>query len=710
MTKMSRLIAGLALLLLSGGGPASATEVRIFRQQSADDFADGEFDGLALDVDGALRLAPRFERLVQLEEPFVFAARPRGDGWLLGTGNSGRILEVGADGRTATLWSAPEPEIFALWVDDDGTAYAGSSPDGKVYRLTEEGGEVVFDPPETYIWSIARAPWGDLLVATGDGATLYAVTADGESRKLLESSEEHLRALHPLADSVLIGTAGEGLILSLDRTGGVRSLFDSDQDEVTAFADDGAGRWYAAAVAAEAALSQRASENDSNGKPESGAAEVTIEVSAAAGSSTSGPHSTVIEGGSDQVRTVASQQRQTVYSLAWIDDRLWLGTGVEGNVYSLVDGRLALEASVDDRQVVGLFAGASPVLVTTNGAALHRAVESGDEESSYVSEVLDTGGMSRFGSLRWRGDSARRGAVTFAVRSGLSAEPDATWSDWSVPAAGDALDLAALPEGRFVQWRLAVAPKAGASARVTAVEISYRQKNSSPTISRFEAMDPGQVLVPSSFSPDDQIYEPAHPNRAGIFKPLEPASSSNGSRLKTLWRSGYRTLRWSAEDPNEDALEYALEFRPLGSEHGFLPLAEGVDESYYSFDATVLPDGVYRFRLTVSDEPGNTPPTARSAERISEPVVIDHTPPMVLEVDAREGGVLVVLHDDLSPVRAAEVSIDGRDWVAVPAADGLLDGQRETLRVDIPEGARLVLLRTLDAAFNTRTYDLQEAR
>ena len=66
----------------------------------------------------------------------------------------------------------------------------------------------------------------------------------------------------------------------------------------------------------------------------------------------------------------------------------------------------------------------------------------------------------------------------------------------------------------------------------------------------------------------------------------------------------------------------------------------------------------------------------------------------------------VALKDALSPLRDAVVSIDAGDWRPAVAADGLLDGRRETLRIERPEGARMLLLRVSDAAHNVITFDL----
>jgi hypothetical protein len=135
-------------------------------------------------------------------------------------------------------------------------------------------------------------------------------------------------------------------------------------------------------------------------------------------------------------------------------------------------------------------------------------------------------------------------------------------------------------------------------------------------------------------------------------------------------------------------------------------MAADLEDEYYSFDATVLPDGVYRFRLLAGDGEDNAHGGALRAEQVSEPVVVDHSPPKLAGLRREGHGWRVEVEDDLSPLRQAEVSVDGGEWRPSQPEDGLLDGHRERLAVERPEAARLVLLRLTDAAHNVVTYDL----
>src|SRR4029078_4557054 len=76
--------------------------------------------------------------LTALAEPFVLSAAPHPDGWVVGTGNSGKVLLVSRDGKVKELFATAEPEVFAVWVDKAGNVFAGSSPNGKVYRFAAD--------------------------------------------------------------------------------------------------------------------------------------------------------------------------------------------------------------------------------------------------------------------------------------------------------------------------------------------------------------------------------------------------------------------------------------------------------------------------------------------------------------------------------------------------------------------------------------------
>jgi hypothetical protein len=727
--------------------PALA-EVEIFRAESREAVLEGTLDAVSVDPLGGLELAPRVERLAGVDEPFVFTAAGHPDGWVVGTGSSGKVLLVGADGAVRELFAAEEPQIFALHVDPDGTVFAGSSPDGKVYRIRDGEAAEVFDPEESYVWAITRDARGRLLVATGLGGRLYAVGDRGEASVLIDSRDVHIRSLALLPDgAVLAGTAGQGLILRLDPDGTVTTVHDAAHPEIAALTVAPDGTAYAALLASEASqvdLSQRASSSgssttssgssDGDGDDEEGGTTVVVVSSGngttgSRGAGFSGPRSTLLElppGGPPT--ELFELQNETIHSLLADESGVWIGTGEEGRLYRYEDDALIQARTFDEKQLAAIASGGQgAAVVTANASAVHRLGGGVETRGKYTSKVLDAKQVARFGSFLWEGSLPKGAAVELAFRSGMSSKPDATWTDWGCDGCGDpkecteggaacrrrSVSLAGLAHGRYAQWRATLrAAERGdhRSPRIEAVELSYRQENLRPKVTELEVLDPGQILVPQSFNPTTTTFEPWSPNREGIFTTLRDESSKDDSRLKTLWKKGYRTLRWKAADDNDDELRYRLDFKADGGgeagEDGWMPVVKELEDEYYSFDATVLPDGLYRFRLTASDRPAHVEAEALADDELSEPVVIDHTPPELVSVKRRGSTVEVTLRDRLSPLREAAVSVDAGEWRPVAAADGLLDGREEVLRLEVPPDARLLLLRLTDAAWNVVTFDL----
>ena len=738
--------------LMVGSVPLAASPVRIHQINSQSGFAAGTLDGVRVDARGVLTLAADVDTVAQVTEPFAFAVAALPDGWAIGTGGEGRVLKLTRDGKVSVLFDAPESNVFALLAEQDGTLFIGTSPSGKVYRLRPGGRSEAtpfFDPHETYIWALARGADGALWVATGTEGHLYRVDAGGKGELAYDGEDPHLRSLMAEKDgSLLIGTAGQGLIVRRSPDGSVRTIYDSTLAEVVALAEAPGGTLFAAVLASESSLVDlapaRPAPDSAAGGDSSGDAQASVSVSGEGDSETPatgsrpsgarGPRSELVAISSEGlVEPVWSSQEETVFALAWANRRLFMGTGGEGRLYSVQgvesgpDGEsgapvppltVTLEHDFDQRQVVGLSRGdvgrdaGLPVVLTTNAAALYRLSARASASGTYTSAALDSGQLAHYGVFRWSGEAPAGTQVSLRFRTGSSSSPDASWTAWSAAAeglpsgGGWEVPIAPGDAGRYLQWQAELTGRNGQSPRLMLAEASYRQINQRPRIDRFSALDPGQILVPANFNPAEQVYEPTSPNRDGIFTTLKLAAANGDLRTKQLWKSGQRTLRWKSTDPNGDPLRYRLEVR-LETATDWLPVADDLSDDYYVFDATVLPDGRYRFRLTASDREGNSEGETLTAATESEPVIIDHSPPSRGPAERRKGGWQVRVNDRWNPLREAMLSIDAGEWQPVEAADGLLDGQSETLLLgEIPPTARLVLLRLADAAFNIDTFDL----
>src|SRR6185295_7962327 len=102
-------------------------------------------------------------------------------------------------------------------------------------------------------------------------------------------------------------------------------------------------------------------------------------------------------------------------------------------------------------------------------------------------------------------------------------------------------------------------------------------------------------------------------------------------------------------------------------ESNYRLLKEHIRDTFYTVDGASLADGQYVFRVVASDDLDNPSVLALAGDRISEPVDIDNTPPVIRSA----GQVQVVgdrvragfdVQDTTGRIKRTDVSIDGSQW------------------------------------------------
>src|SRR4029078_11521887 len=105
----------------------------------------------------------------------------------------------------------------------------------------------------------------------------------------------------------------------------------------------------------------------------------------------------------------------------------------------------------------------------------------------------------------------------------------------------------------------------------------------------------------------------------------------------------------------------------------------------YVCDTAQLSDGSYKLRVKATDAPQNYPAEARTADVESDFILVDNTGPVVDPLTAAmEGEKLKVtarIYHAVGPVKRAEVSVDGGDWVMVQPVDRIFDQKIEEISV-----------------------------
>ena len=704
---------------------AYAVAPQFWRLTAAEEFLAGELEGFAVTSRGELRAAPAMKKVASFTDPFVLsqASAPNGDRFF-GTGNDGKVYRLRGE-DLKLLFTAPEPEVYAVTFAN-GVLLAGTSPNGKVYRVDPESGQhsVFFDPQQAYIWDLEPAGT-DVLVATGVEGKLFRVSAKGEGKVLYDAADTHIRTIATRKDgTVLAGGSGKGRIYSIARDGSAIALFDSPLNEVSAIYIDPAGIAWAAAVSntlpssAPPKTQQKPASQQQQQQQQQGTAgtsgeakkegETTVEVSfsfddsAATAAAQAGASEVYRIDADGFVDTVRKFEREMVYAISGgSDGAVLLATGPNGRVYELRGNEVALLGAVPEKQVVSITgAGNDTLITTTNAGAVYRMETRPTANAEFRSTAKDVERFSRFGNYRVEGRNLTPGAVTISFRSGNTRTPDATWSSWS-NAQGTLEGNINTPPAGYIQWKLTM-PKPTSDAAIDGVTVAFMNRNVAPSIDAIAVQDPAVIFISSAYPSAPQVVEATNPDEYGIFTSLDsPRERAVADQGKRMFRKGFRTVSWRASDDNGDTLRYSVSFRAKGSSN-WLRLRENIEETQINFDTSQLPDGRYELRLTATDEADN-PDGALTDVKDGVEFQVDNSAPKI-SITSEDGDVVVHITDELSPIGRVEYSADAEKWVRMTPVDGIADSRSETFRLSRKDvDGKFVIVRAVDAQYNVAT-------
>ena len=690
---------------------------RTWEQSKFEELIKGTPKGVALRSEGGLELAPAFKTVATTPSTYIWSiASDKAGNIYAAAGSPARVYRITPDGQITTIFEPQELQVQSLAVDKSGIVYAATAPDGKVYRLeparTESGkgakadaksswsATPYFDPESKYIWDIVLDSAGALYVATGDHGEIFKVSPKGQHSLFFKSDEVHIRvlALDPKGN-LIAGSDGSGLIYRIAPNGEAFVLYSTPKKEITALAIDAAGNIYAAATGEKRSGTLPPQMgimivNPAPNQPAPGGN--ASPATAPAPPAMSFPAPGIGASGGSEIYRIApdgapsrlwTSHEDLVYALGFDQHgRLIAGTGNRGHIFAIngiEDFTDLVKASATQ---VTAFAAVPGGGLYASGSNLGKIFLLGSElesEGTYESDVFDAHIFSLWGRATMR--SVGNSNIELYARSGNVDNPDRNWSPWTRVdlTAGSELKV---PPARFVQWKSVL--RAGNPApRIDDVLLNYLPKNVAPEIDDI-TVQPGYHYQPIPHVTNAEASASGQPR----FDPVPTAVRDRDSVA----------IRWSAHDDNDDQLVYTVYYRGDG-EARWLLLKNDLSDRYYSFDASLLPDGGYTVKVIASDAPSHSPGEALYAERVSSRFEVDSTPPVIDNLsatldenalDEKKAGKQIdkQIHvhfraaDSFSPIKRAEYSLDGGDWQFVEPVGQLSDAKTEDydFRVPVP--------------------------
>jgi hypothetical protein len=719
-----RLLQRLGCALLAGvvmsavAAPQIRAKVETWRQEGPGAFAKAHRENVVVSDNGRARLGRALAALGSVSAERVWdLALVKSGSVFAATGDSGKVFR--RDAKPNATWTiafdSGDSQALSLAVCPDGTVFVGTGPKGQVVNVTDPAHAASRpDPKVQYIWDLASDPEGNLYAATGPNGQLWKRAHDGKWSLLYDSKAAHLLCVAIGPDgAAYVGSDTEGLVYRVPKNGKATVLFDAPQAEVRVLLVGGDGALYAGTAAESGGgsstrsslfLTQDGEPQFFGGHRDRGGGPLPLPLSAGAGKAVRASESEdeparlvqatpspsrARSGGSAAPRPISAgdnavyrleadgiprevlRVKALVHALAWVDDRLLVGTGPEGQLYEVRDRGIetAPVAKLDRGQILALLAepDGGVIMGTGDPGSVVRLSSGYCAEGRLVSEIHDTKLISHFGAISWRADQPAGTSITFQCRSGNVGEPDETWSAWSAEQRDCDRATNGAPSGRFLQYRARLASTdARHTPELRSAALSYRTANLAPEITRFDVPD---------------------------------LSAADGTVRQTRLN-----VRWDASDPNDDDINYVLKLCKEGWPD-WIALGEApITEKSFTWDTTAFPSGRYRLKLIASDRQSNKPAESLSRDKESVSFIVDHEPPQV-SVTQKGRGAAIHLADALTRLVKAEYALDGGTSVPIFPDDGLFDTLQEEITLALPDlkaGVHVLMVRATDALLDVK--------
>jgi hypothetical protein len=680
-------------LLLGVAQVASAGGTKTHTVEGFDELSGGEVEGAAIETSGRVTRGLIGEHAT-IGHSSAFTCLVDGKQAWVATGDKATIQKVdlrGGKPAVEQLVELPGVVISAMARLPGGDLVAAVLPGGKLVRVDGKGKVSDFAELKEVeqIWAIVPHK-GRLLIGTGPKGELWSIGTDGKDAKVvLDVAEKDVLAILPIGDEVLVGVSPKARLYKLDSELAGVLLHEFQADELRAMALSGntlvvgVNEFEDRSISSRVALTKQLNRSSLTGeKPEdTDTARTRADADAELWAIDLGPKRDVLraqDGAWD--RWFAKQAQYFIDLLALDDQGTVLAASSEGGRIYRARGRrdVSVVADLEQRQATSMCLLDDAVLATaSDGAAVYTLAlepsKAAKLEPRWVSEVLDADRVARYGNFALRGS----GTLELRVRTGPTKEVDDRWTAWTpVKLTREGLDLrgsADLPRRRYLQAEVTLA---SADAELRSLTSYYAPENLAPLLERITVKGPSV-----SSTADD-----------------EPKPTVE--------------IEWDADVRDGDSLIYDVYLRGAAAGDRWVQLnTDGpLSKKQLELDLSTVPDGIYEVRVVASDEPSNGAGAAASDELISEPFVIDRARPTLEQVKAEGGRITGIAKDPGGYILDVAFSVDGADFRAASARDGLFDSSTEAFELNLPAlapGRHRVVVRARDASGNLVTLALE---
>jgi len=669
-------------------------------QKTQADFAKGTFAGVSASSENKLELSPTLKKLSETPEQYVWCVASGKGCVYAGTGNAGKVYKISDNGESKVFYETGELEVNSIVRDPAGNVYVGTSPHGKIFKISPDGkGTLLYTTPEKYVMALALDPEGNLYAGVGDAGKVYRIPVKGIAIPFADINEQQVLSLSwDPHGSLLIGTGINGVVYRAASNGSVTPIFDAAEDSITSVVADGDGNAYA-------------------------------------GTSPKGVIYKIFpDGRSKQVYTKANRV------LSMVSDS-------HNNVYAVSDNTLVkiapdetvtqLDSSQDKVQFLALALNedASELYASTGNVGSVYVSKCCDVSGTYESPVHDAKMASKWGRIKWVADAPEGTTVELRTRTGNVENPDATWTKWSEPYTKSAGEAIASAPGRYIQYQVTMRTgKANVSPRVAAVTVSYLTPNQAPTVKLTapvggEVWSGKQTIKWTGTDPDkdklsyDVFYsKDSGKNWIALVGGMTGGPAADKKPASEITAKIDSELAKSKDIPEDMKAKVAS--GKDGAKDGGKDAKPDVapkpgnssTNTSYTWDTSKAEDGTYVVKVVASDKASNASDPLTD-EVISEPFVVCNKAPEVKlgrQTVSMKGAASATItgtaSSKLVEIAGVQYRVDGGDWSAASADNGIFDSPSEDFTITTPSlstGSHKVEVQAVDTAGNASSKTVE---
>ncbi len=322
------------------------------------------------------------------------------------------------------------------------------------------------------------------------------------------------------------------------------------------------------------------------------------------------------------------------------------------------------------------------IFITTGDPGKIYEIKNQYSDKAFISGVMDFSKRIIINSIYI--NSEEKGKLY--LRLGNTVDIDTSWTDFMLINTNKNEEFS---EYRFAQYKYVFKDN---NDKLYSVDFYYKTKNHKPIIKDVKVFPPR--ILPDYMQNNNMFtYSLRNIDMYPEFK--------DQNLLKTDKKIIF--VNWNAYDIDNDMLTYDVF---LENRDGLYPVKRDFLDNHVLIYTDVFDEGVYNLKIIAYDSLSNSK-NAMNSEFIKKRILIDNTPPEIMNVSFKLNHLYFTSHDKKSFINEIYYSINGSEFKEAKPIDDIFDSKTEEFNIEIKREKNeklLIMIYAIDEYGNIGKY------